>query len=124
VGDYSDRESSLQGADYSYVASVACNPADPLVKAYLTFKAEKTDADPGALQKTVTVNNSAGVGQIIDDGSTNGIAQIRFDITAAQSAALSPRDYWWDVKVKTAGTALAYGAGGIWHFHLNVTDSI
>jgi hypothetical protein len=121
---YDDRESSLQGADYSHLATVYVNQSDPLVKAYMTWKVNRSDADPGVLQKTVTVTNSAGVGQIVDDGSTDGVALVRFDITAAQSAALSPQDYQWDIKIKTAGTALAYAAGGIWHFWQNTTDSI
>lgn len=120
---YDDRESSIQGADYTYVATVSVSSADPLTKAYLTFKASPNDADPGALQKTVTTVNSVGVGQITNDGSTNGLATVLFTISAGDSAALTPRDYYWDVKVKTVSTALAYAAGGIWHFYQNVTDA-
>jgi hypothetical protein len=121
---YDDRESSLQGADYLYEADVKVSAADPLIKAWLTFKANLSDADPGALQLIVTTTSSA-AGQVTQDGSTtDGQAVVQFLITAAQSAALSPRDYWFDVKVKTAGTALAYGAGGIWHFWQNNTDAI
>ena len=120
---YEDREYSIQGADYEYEAIVSVNIGDPLAKAWLTFKQDMSDADPGVLQKVVTTTNSAGVGQITDGGSITGIATIRFDLTAAESAALSPRDYYFDVKVKTAGTSLAYGAGGLWHFYQNVTDA-
>jgi hypothetical protein len=121
---YDDRESSIQGADYTYEADVSVNPADPLTKAWLTFKNSPNDADPGALQKIVTTAASAGVGQITDNGATTGIATVLFTLTAADSAALTPRDFYFDVKVKTASTALAYGAGGIWHLWQNVTDSI
>lgn len=118
---YDDRESSIQGASYTYVASVKVTAADPLVKAWLTYKANLADADPGALQKIVTTANVPGTGQITDNGATNGIALIRFDIWAADTVGMAPRDYWFDVKVKTNGTALAYGAGGLWHFYQNVT---
>lgn len=120
---YDDREQSLQGADYTYIATVACSAADPLVKAWLTFKTDLSVADPGSLQKSVTASNVAGTGQITDTGSTDGIATIRFDLTATDTAGLSPRDYVFDVKVKTNSTAKAYAAGGIWHFWQNVTTT-
>lgn len=121
---YDDRESSLQGADYTYTATVKCSAADPLVKAWLTLKTDLSVADPGSLQKAVTTSNVAGTGQITADGSaTSGLATIRFDLTATDTAGLSPRDYVFDVKVKTNSTAKAYAAGGIWHFFQNVTTT-
>lgn len=121
---YDDRESSLQGAFVSYTAYVAVNVGDGLVKAALTYKANLADADPGALQKIVTTSNVAGTGQITDDGSTDGQAVIRFDITGTNSLAMSTRDYWFDVACKTASGAPAFGAGGIWHFYQPTTMTV
>ena len=121
---YDDRESSIQGADYTYEADVSVSKTDPLTKAWVTYKNSLSDADPGALQKIVTTANLPGVGQITDNGATTGIAKVLFTLTAADSSALKPQDYYFDVKAKTASTALAYGAGGIWHFWQNVTTSI
>lgn len=121
---YDDRESSLQGADYTYIATVSVSAADPLVKAWLTWKANLADADPGILQKAVTASNVAGTGQITDTGATNGLATIRFDIADTDTTALAARDMLFDVKVKTASGAIAYGAGGIWHLTQNVTTTI
>lgn len=121
---YDDREQSLQGADYTYVATVSCSASDPLVLAILTWKANLADADPGILQKKVTTSNVAGTGQITADGSANGLATIRFDIADTDTTALSPRDMIFDVKVKTNSGAIAYGAGGIWHLFANVTTAI
>ena len=122
---YDDRESAIQGADYTYWATVRCSAADPLVKAWLTFKTDLTAADPGTLQKVVTTSNAAGTGQIVNDGSTTGgIALIRFDLTAANMTAFSPRDYLFDVKVKTNSGAEAFGAQGLWHiWQANTTSS-
>jgi hypothetical protein len=120
---YDDRESVIQGADYTYTASVKVSAADPAVKAWYTLKANLTDADPGALQKAVTTGNVAGTGQITADGSVGGNCTIRFDLTAANTTALTPRDYFFDVKVKTNSGAFAYGAQGIAKAIQNVTTT-
>jgi hypothetical protein len=88
------------------------------------MKANLSDADPGALQKIVTTANVAGTGQIEVDGSTTGIAIIRFDLTGTDTAGLSPQSYWFDVRVKTNSTAPAYGAGGIWMIHQSTTTTV
>lgn len=121
---YDDREQVVQGADYTYTAAIACNAADPLVLAWYTVKANISDADPGALQKKVTTSNSAGTGQITADGSgTSGAASIRFDITHANTTALSPQPYLFDVKAETASGAMFYGAQGLLKVIQNVTTS-
>lgn len=120
---YDDREKVIQGADYTYTATVKVLAADPAVKAWYTLKANLGDADPGALQKAVTTSNVAGTGQITADGSSGGTCTIRFDITATNTTALSPRDYFFDVKVKTNSGAFAYGAQGIATAVQNVTTT-
>lgn len=121
---YDDREYGIQGAAYTYRASVAVSKTDPLIKAAYTLKGNLSDADPGALQKIVTTSNVAGTGQIEVDGSTTGIAVIRFDLTGTDTSGLSPRDFWFDVRVKTNSTAPAFGAGGIWHLYQAVTTTV
>lgn len=120
---YDDRESSLQGADYVYTATVRVSASDPLVLAILTWKASLGDADPGILQKKVTTSNVAGTGQITADGSVGGTATIRFDIADTDTTALATQTMIFDVKVKTASGAFAYGAGGYWSLRQNVTTA-
>jgi hypothetical protein len=84
---YDDRESVIQGASYTYTATVRVTASDPLVLAWYTVKANISDADPGVLQKKVTTSNVAGTGQITADGSAAGTATIRFDITSTDTTA-------------------------------------
>lgn len=121
---YDNYEESIQGADYEHDATIRCSAADPLVKAWLTLKVLRGDADPGALQKAVTTTPSAGVGNIVNDGSlTSGVALVHFFLTAADTTGLKTIDYQFDVKAKTASGAFVYGAAGIWHFWQNITTS-
>lgn len=65
----------------------------------LTVKTALSDADPGVFQKAITSSNVAGTGQIEDTGA-NGIATLRFDITTANTEALTAdTDYFYDVQV-------------------------
>lgn len=110
---YDDRLRLTQGADETYSAKANVSAADPIVLAILTLKINQTDADPGASQKKITTSNVAGVGQITADGSTtSGAAIAAFSFTAAQTAALSPQSYWFDVKVKTNSGAFFPAASG------------
>jgi hypothetical protein len=121
---YDDRVKTIQGADYTYTDSIKCSAADPLVKAWLTLKTDLSVADPGSLQKAVTTANVAGTGQITADGaSTGGAASVRFDLTAANTTALTAQSFLFDVKAKTASGAFAYGAQGIWANTQNVTTT-
>jgi hypothetical protein len=120
---YDDRESVIQGASYTYTATVRVTASDPLVLAWYTVKANISDADPGVLQKKVTTSNVAGTGQITADGSAAGTATIRFDITSTDTTGLTAQGYVFDVKVKTTSGAFAYGAQGRLQVHRNVTTS-
>lgn len=114
IGD--DRERSICGSDYVYDATAIVDPADPLVKAWLTLKNYPEGvnaADPGVLQKIVTTANVAGTGQIEAPGY-DGNGLIRFDLTAAQTRTLGQRDFAFDVKVQTAAGKEFYVARGIW----------
>jgi len=70
-------------------------------EAWLTVKAATSDADGAAtFQKIITTSNVAGTGQIENAGST-GTAKLRFDITTANSEALTAGTvYYYDVQVK------------------------
>jgi hypothetical protein len=121
---YDSRLRLTQGADESYFANANVSATDPLVLAIFTLKASLTDADPGVLQKKVTTSAVSGVGQITADGSTtSGAAVARFDFTAAQTAALSPQTYWFDVKVKTASGRVLPDAKGIVTVTMQTTTS-
>lgn len=90
--------------------------ADPIVKAWLTFKTAKSVADPGSLQKVISVSAVQGVGQITEDGSElqgSGTASLVFQCTAAETAALGTAiRYVGDIQVKTA-SGKVYTSGEI-----------
>ena len=73
-----------------------------LTKAWLTFKTAIVDADPGLLQKAVTIAAVAGVGQITDSGAS-GTGTLLFQLTGADTLALPVLvDVRYDVKVLTS----------------------
>lgn len=92
------------GADRQVKRNVAGVPlANLLTKAWLTVKVKVADADPGVFQKTITTAAVADQGQITDDGNTDGIGQLVFNITAANSALLTEGvTYEYDIKGKQA----------------------
>lgn len=120
---YDDRESSVQGGSYTYRKSIPVTASDPLTKAWMTFKASRSDPDPGILQKTITTADIPGTGRIENNGAATGIAVVRFDLWSSDTTGMSPRDYWFDVKVMTVGTSLSYPFSGIWNFWQNVTTA-
>lgn len=119
-----DRMRLTQGADEIWNAKANVNAADPLVLAIITFKNAQSDADPGVLQKKITTSNVAGTGQISADGSTtSGAAVCAFSFTAAQTAALSPQTYEFDVVAKTASGARFPIAAGLVTVTMQTTTS-
>lgn len=112
-------------------------PSDPLVKAWLTVKANLADADAAAkLQKIVTpATVEANPGKITQDGSVaqgNGIATVVFGIVIADTASLpSNTALFYDIQVLTAGGALytieagggVGGAGGGFNWAPRVTTA-
>lgn len=70
---------------------------------WFTAKHRRSDADPGAIQKTV------GAGVVIVDGPTG---QARVDLAAADTSPFTvPTTLYWDVQAKIAGKdrTLAFG---------------
>lgn len=95
------------GEDIDVIEPVlGVTPADPLVKAWLTIKAKQADADPGVVQKVITIF-AGGAGQITADGSINqgnGTASCLFHLLAADTTLLGAgTQYVFDIQVKTAG---------------------
>jgi len=100
-------EGYVSGDDLQIERDIAgVDTTDPLIKAWLTIKTSASVLDPGTLQKIITSNAVAGVGQITEDGSElqgNGTATLIFQLTAADTLALGyTLRYYYDVQVKTA----------------------
>jgi hypothetical protein len=74
-----------------------------LSKAWFTLKNKITDADTAALfQKVITAANTVGVGQIEDDGASDQIAVLRFDLTDVDTKLLTGgKIYYYDIQVLT-----------------------
>lgn len=80
--------------------------SDPIIKAWLTIKVNRTDADPGVLQKIISSTPVNGVGQIVQDGSASngdGTGSVWFQITAAETTTLGTViRYWFDIQARTS----------------------
>ena len=76
---------------------------DSISKAYLFVKAAYGDADGAAIfSKTVTTSNVAGTGQVEDDGTTDLSGRIRFDLTNANTTAVTAdTPYYYDIQILT-----------------------
>jgi hypothetical protein len=62
---------NVAGDDIDVTRSVTGVPAtQTLALAWMTFKTNVTDADPGLLQKAITTASVAGTGQITDTGAS------------------------------------------------------
>jgi hypothetical protein len=88
---------------FSLVVSVTGIPVASLIsQAWLTVKANTTDADASALlQKNITSSLVAGVGRITDTGATDTIGELTFLFTGAQTATLTAgKAYHFDVKMQ------------------------
>jgi hypothetical protein len=79
---------------------------DGLAEAWLTFKVNPTDADPGALQKDITTTQVSGTGQIAQTGAAgdgDGTGSLLFQLTPTETATLGAGVlYYYDVQVKAA----------------------
>ncbi len=69
--------------------------------AWLTVKNYASQPDTDAkLQKRITTADAPGTGQIIDAGGVGADGDLRFDLTAADTAALGAKQYAHDVQIK------------------------
>lgn len=73
-------------------------------RAWLTVKADPSDADADALlQKEVTTADSAGTGQIEDDGDGDVDPIVRFDLEPDDTETIGTTPRYFDVQVRTGG---------------------
>ncbi len=75
-----------------------------ITNAWLTVKANITDADPGLFQKAVTTTDVPGTGQIENNGTGDVNMVVRFDLLPVDTTAIGARDLRrFDIQVKTSG---------------------
>ena len=92
----------VRGDSFSARRWVPGIPAGRTVdEGWLTVKSSKSDADGSAVfQKLITTSVNVGVGQIENQG-TKGTALIRFDLSAANTGALTAGGlYYFDIQVR------------------------
>ena len=96
--------SIVAGDDLDVKRTVTGIPAgQTIAKTWLTFQPAPGGADPGLLQKMITPNLVAGVGHITDDGNGDGIGELLFNLTAADTLALPVEiSIPYDIKIRTS----------------------
>lgn len=82
----------------------ALDPGDAINRAWLTLKEDEDLSDAEAfLIKEITTADVADQGQITDDGASDGIAAVRFEMpSVATAAAKKGKTYWYDIQVRAA----------------------
>jgi len=86
-------------------------PPQAIATAWLTLKTHAGQSDANApLQKVITTDDVAGTGQIEEAGGPSTDGELRFDLTAADTAALGTKSYLYDVQVRLATTDKIYTA--------------
>lgn len=114
----------IQGDDLDITRTVTAVPAtQTLTKAWLTFKASISDADPGLLQKAITSGAVAGTGQITDTGAS-GTGTLLFQLTGANTLALPLIVAYYDVKVLTSAGKIYTVEQGRYRANVRVTTAI
>lgn len=94
----------VQGDNIDINRSIGNLPAS-ITKAWLTVKPNKSSTNDtnATFQKSITTSNVAGQGVIIDDGTGDGIAQVRFEFTNANTILLTDeKAYFYDIQVLTS----------------------
>lgn len=112
------------GGDSMIVARRIKNvdPSDLLVKAWLTMKAAIADADPGVVQRVITTTYSPGNGEITDPGTTDGVAEIYFELSTIDTAnILNNGAVYYDIQVKTDGGGVYTPEIGTLNFRAGAT---
>ena len=74
-----------------------------LTRAWFTVKLKESDPDLSAyIQKIVTITDVVGTGHITDNGATDQIGEVRFDLLPTDTEDIHTRNFFWDIKVKTS----------------------
>ena len=91
----------VRGDQFSRLVFVKDLPAATYIStSRLTVKAALSDADGAATFAKAITTAANSDGQIEDNGATTGLARLRFDITTANTEAMTAdTQYWWDVQV-------------------------
>ena len=93
-------------SDASFIWTVTGIPFGATI-ASAKFQIKPTETSPDSaviISKNVTGTDSAGVGQVEDDGATDLIGRIRFDMIPANSALLIPGTqyaYWVQITLNS-----------------------
>lgn len=96
-----------------------------LALAWFTLKTYPAqDQEDAALQKRITVDNVPGVGRIEAAGGGGDDGVLRFDLTAAETAALKDRSYVYDIQVKLADETVYTLEVGTFQLTADVTQTI
>lgn len=94
----------VQGDFIDILRTIDTLPAS-IVTAWFTVKPTKSSSsDTTAIfQKTITSSNVPGQGVILDDGTGDGIANVRFELTNANTVLLvDEKAYYYDIQVLTS----------------------
>jgi hypothetical protein len=95
----------VSGSDYKLEreAKDILSTGQTLSRAYFTVKEEYWDTDADALfQKEITTTLVADQGHISDDGTTDLVGNVIFNLTDDETALLKPYfKYIYDIKLKT-----------------------
>lgn len=100
-----DRISFVIGDDVEVRRIITRLPAgQTVVQAWLTIKDDVDALDTAAIiQKSITIANVVGTGQIEDDGEESGKASLRFDFTPSDTLLFAfGGAYFFDVQIKTS----------------------
>lgn len=115
---------NVAGDDIDVTRSITGVPAtQTLTLAWMTFKTNVGDADPGLLQKAIAPGAVAGTGQITDTGAS-GTGAVLFQLTAANTLALpSGVNLHYDIKVKTSAGKIYTAEQGVFNTAPRITTA-
>lgn len=92
--------------------------------AWLTIKRHHGQPDADAkLQKRITTTDAPGVGQIVDAGGPGVDGDLRFDLTAIDTAALGSRQLVHDIQIMLVGGKVYTIEKGTLQLTDDVTDT-
>lgn len=103
------------GNDFDVIRPITLIPAgDSMAKAWLTVKANASDADLAALVQLSITTASTASGQITDSGSGDTAGSVTFKLTPAQTRLIGTIPRYYDIKVKsTLGKVYTADSGDI-----------
>jgi len=94
----------VQGDDITITRTIDTLPAS-ITKCWFTVKPAKSSVNDttAIFQKVITTASVPGVGAITDDGTTDGVAAVRFELVNADTVLLENETaYYYDIQVLTS----------------------